>query len=126
MIALHNLHYEALPREGSKMETVLLKNGVEEVKPLVAGTMLSLRTLLKDQPMAFYELVELCRDATHQIWGDLSEELEKVGLISLHTLESGSIVPIVHSSIRNIVISAVSGSGLDMALKSPVEAGNTK
>jgi hypothetical protein len=101
-------------------DVVMLKNGAEVPRSLVAATMLALESLLRDNPMAFYELVELCRDATHQIWGDLDKELASRGLITLRQLSTGKTVALVHETIRNIIVSAVEGEGCEMALGVPV------
>lgn len=99
--------------ETATRETVQLKNGNEEFKPLVAGTMVSLRQLYNEKPIAIYELAMLCRDPDHEI-------LNKVIAQDLHDLGLIDAVAAVHDSIRNIVLSAVEGDGLDMVLGNPV------
>lgn len=89
------------------METVILKNGAEEVKALVMVTMMSLRHL---EPI---ELVQKCKDDTHIFWGDTEEKLKSLALLEC----SGR----PHDSIRNIVLSALAGEGLDMRLVSPIK-----
>lgn len=94
------------------METVKLKNGSEEAKSLVNVTMLSLQSLIKDQPIAFYELVEKARNKDHRLFGKTGEVLEDLSLIqSNHAL---------HGSIKNIVLSAAKGEGLELSLQSPI------
>ena len=56
------------------MEVVKLKNGVEEVKGLVQITMAILSSLMKDDPISFYELVMKCRDRNHKIFSKVQEE----------------------------------------------------
>jgi hypothetical protein len=94
------------------MQTVILKNGIEEAKPLVQVTMMSLRSLLQDKPIVFYELVMKCRDGNHQFFGRSEDDLKALSLVQ----SDGS----VHDSIRNIVLSAATGEGLEMVLGSPV------
>lgn len=94
------------------METVTLKNGAEEVKSLVVVTMLSLESLIEEQPFAFYDLVMVCRDRDYRPFGSNGDHLKSLAL-----LQDGGHV---HDSIRNIVLSAVTGDGLDMQLGSPV------
>jgi hypothetical protein len=96
----------------SEMKTVILKNGAEEAEPLVNVTMMSLRKLMEEQPIAFYEFVELCKDSKHQLFGNASEVLNRLGLI-----HGGA----VHDSIRNIVLSATKGDGFEMELINPVK-----
>ena len=94
------------------METLILKNGAEEVESLVRGIMWVLRTLIDKQPGLFYELVMKCRDRQHRFWGDTEERLQRLKLVEAN----GD----VHDSIRNIVLSAVTGDEWEMELGSPV------
>jgi len=93
------------------MEMVRLKNGAEEGKPLVLATMMSLRRTMEKDPMAFYDFVMLCRDRHYEPFGNAIERLENLSLV-----HSGQ----VHESIRNVVLSAVEGDGLEMTIGSPV------
>jgi len=94
------------------MEIVKLKNGTTEAKPLVNATMLILRDLVDNDPITLYELTMLCRDSSHQLWGSAGTKLKERNLV-----ESDGRV---HQSIRNVVLSAVTGDGLDMCLSSPL------
>lgn len=94
------------------MECVTLKNGQEEARPLVVATMMALRSLMAEEPIVLYELVMKCRDRDHRFFGNTGERLQELALAQ----PDGSI----HGSIRNIVLSATSGEGLDLVLHSPV------
>jgi hypothetical protein len=94
------------------METVILKNGAEEAKPLVVMTMISLEKIMKERHLALYDLVMRCRDRTYQFFSDNEEYLKSLNLVD----RDGSI----HGSIRNIVLSAAEGDGLDMVIRSPI------
>ncbi len=94
------------------MEMVTLKDGTKALKPAVAAVMVSLRSLLDVAPTAFVDLVEICRDADYQPFGDNAERLMQAALMQ----SDGS----VYSSIKSVVLSAVEGEGLDMRLVSPV------
>ena len=94
------------------METVILRNGAEEAKPLVAVTMMSLERLMKEKPLALYDLVMRCRDRSYKFFDDNEEYLKSLNIVD----RDGSI----HDSIRNIVLSAAKGDGLDMVIRSPV------
>jgi len=98
------------------MKKILLKNGSKEADTLVAVVMISLRGLFDSGgvggALAVYELREKCKDPDHEIFGMLNEPLENLRLIN----SNGT----VHSSIRNVVLSAVEGEGMDMTLGSPV------
>lgn len=95
------------------METIRLKNGTEEVESLVVVTMLSLEHLMDERPLALYDLVMMCRDSSYEPFGDNGDHLKDLRLID----QDGS----VHSSVRNIILSATDGNGMDMVLQSPVD-----
>lgn len=95
------------------MTAVTLKNGGEEADILVAATMMSLRSLIDEAPIAFYELVMKCRDRNHRLFGNTGQVLQRCSLIQSD--ES------IHNSIRNIVLSAAVGEGLQMSLGSPIK-----
>lgn len=90
------------------MRTFRLKNGTEEAKGLVATIVLALEKLMETDPLGFFELVKLCRDRDHKPFGNATDRLRDLGLWP------------IHDSIRNVVLSAVTGDDLDMALGSPV------
>jgi hypothetical protein len=94
-------------------QTVMLRNGIEEPEVLVKVTMMSMHDLMETNPIAVYELVSLCRDRSHPLFGNTGEVLKARALI----IDSRT----VHDSIRNIVVSAAEGDGLDMSLRSPVK-----
>jgi hypothetical protein len=87
-----------------------LKNGSQELDTMVIVTMRSLQHLAKNDPITLYELVEKCKDKDHVIWGDCESNIKALGLMT----RVG-----VHESIKNITLSAVIGTGLDITLCSP-------
>ncbi len=99
--------------EESIMEhkVVTMKNGTKEVQSLIDVTMLSLNALMKSNPIAFYEFVQICKDRNHRPFGNTGKILEECEL-----LHGGQ----VHDSIRDIVLSAVEGTGLEMHLTDPI------
>jgi len=88
-----------------------LRNGDSIPKGLVITTMVSLNQLMQENPIAAYELFQLCKDGNHELFGNTSEILGNLGLI-----QNGE----VHDSIRSIVLSAFEGKGLDMHIVNPV------
>ncbi len=100
------------PTESTAMKLVTLKNGSQEAEGLVVVAMMSLRKLIQEKPIVFYELVMKARDPNHKFFGQSIEDLKALSLVSV----DGSM----HDSIRNIVLSAAEGEGLDMALTSPI------
>lgn len=99
----------------SESETFTLKNGAVEVKPLVAITMLRLKALWKNTPMLFFELIMRARNPDHAWFGLTESDLKKEGLIE----PDGTFC----DSIRNIILSATEGEGMDITLGSPVRHG---
>jgi len=95
-------------------ELVKLKNGAEAMPSAVAVVMMSLEQLFRDHPIAAYELVMKCRDRNHKIFGNggIQEDLQRRALM----IGDGH----VHESIRDVILSAVSGDGLQMTLSNPV------
>lgn len=98
------------------METVRLRNGAEEASVLVRLMMWQLGELFKTQPIHFYELVMLCRDPAHRLFGATADDLAAMKLV---TPVEGRPAQ-VHDSIRNIVLSAVDGEDFEMVLRNPV------
>ena len=95
------------------MKVAKLKNGSEEAEPLVCVVLSSLELLIQSDPIAFYELVMLARDSSHELFGNAADKLRPLALI-----ENGD-TPTIHQSTRNVIISAVEGDGLEMCIVSP-------
>lgn len=93
------------------IHTMRLKNGEELPTPLVTATMMNLQSLLDNDPIGFYELVTLCRNPRHKLWGRNNERLIERGLLE----PTGA----PHDALRSIVLSAVTGDDEDMTLGSP-------
>lgn len=95
------------------METAKLKNGSEEVASLVTVTMMALDGLMKANPMVLYELNEKCRNSEHKFFNKSME-------LVLRDLALVGVDGKVHSSVKNIVLSAITGEGLSLVLMSPI------
>ena len=95
------------------MKELVLKNGSFEAEPLVRAVMTSLSFLFESNPAAFFEIAMCARDRTHKPFGNTGDRLKELAL-----LDDGLNM---HNSIRNIILSAVSGEMLEMTLSSPVE-----
>lgn len=105
----------SIPDQPRDLKPVRLTNGSEEEVPLIKMTVFILKSLIERDPAAVFELVALCRDRTHSPWGDTGARLKELKLIS----ESEGRWH-VHDSIRNVVLSACKGEGMDMVLVDPV------
>lgn len=100
--------------QSNPLEPVKLKNGATEARAAVAVLMQTLTMLANSQPLMLYELVEKCRKPQHKIWGGLARDLEKLSLVGPAPDNR------VHDTVRNIVLSAADGDGMQLALGSPL------
>ena len=96
------------------MNIVRLRNGAQEAEPLVRTTMMILDNLLETKPIVAYELVMKCRDKNHKLFGQSGADLQNLSLVDAN----GG----VHDSVRNIILSAAEGDGLNMQFVSPIAA----
>ena len=97
--------------------TFLLKNGSTEAKGLVAAVVVTIERLMKENPIVLYEMAMLCRDPNHVPWGNSGEALRENTLAVCDFDGKWTVDP----SIRNIVLSAVTGDGMDMVVGNPVK-----
>jgi hypothetical protein len=74
--------------------------------PLLNVTLMSVGMLFETEPVAFYELVQLCRDPEHKLFGNTGDKLKSLSLIQ----DNGQS----HNSVREIVLKYTDGDGLDM------------
>jgi len=95
--------------------TVNLKNGTSELRVLAVGTYESLKEMLNEAEgtIAFYGLVEVCKNPSHQI----RSKAQKEYLISRSLMKPDGGI---HQSIRNVVLSAIEGEGLGLILVNPI------
>ena len=96
-----------------------LNNGTTEVESLVSVVMMSLRKLFDEKPMVLFDLVSKCRDSSYKWFGDAEQICRDLKLVepeNPYNSESGGTI---HQSIKNIVLSAAEGEGMDMTLVSP-------
>lgn len=98
------------------MEMLALKNGSSEPKPAVVATMMSLRGLWeKGIPgmCAVSDLYERCKDPKHRIANGELKALTDLALIG----PDGR----VHDTIKNVVLSAISGKSFNIKMGSPLK-----
>jgi hypothetical protein len=92
---------------------VTLKNGSLEEEVLVQSTMVILRSLTREKPMVFYELVMMCRNSSYRLFEHTAQDLHELDLITPEKT--------VPDNIRNVVLSAAVGEGLNsIILRSPI------
>lgn len=103
----------------TEITAVRLKNGSEEAASLVGIIMKHLNQLVVSDPISLVELVSKCRDRHHSFWADSGDKLDKLRLVQRILGDGGSPEYRVHDCIRNVVLSAVTGDGLNISLGSP-------
>jgi len=93
-------------------QIVNLRTGQPTPDVLVRTVTLSLRQLMADDPIALFELVEICRDPAHEPFGLTGPHLRAMGMLG----SDGR----VHDATREIVLASVEGDGFDLRLVNPV------
>ena len=94
------------------MSVVRLRNGAEEAELLVVATMLHLERLYVAEPLAFFDAIMVARDPSYRTFGDVGATLRRLALLD----QAGRM----HGSIRNVLLSAAEGDGMDMRLVDPI------
>ena len=97
------------------MDVVTLKNGAQEYFPLVNVLKILVKVLMDSDPIGFYELVSLARNKDHKVFGG-KETLSKA--IEFDLVNN---VLQINKSVKNFLLSAVEGDGLEMKLVNPVK-----
>lgn len=103
------------------LEMVRLKNGSEVPKATVITTMINLGNLRNSMPgiLALYDLTELCKNPDYDV------SFTKDTLLSLALVSQKSTEKItVHDDVKNILLSAVEGEGMNIDLCSPIDPAN--
>lgn len=91
---------------------ITLNNGATALSSTVTAIMLNLGAAYDQEPIAFRELVSICRDKTHVPFGNTGRKLIERGLLEPDGRP--------HDLVRDVVLSAVTGDDFDLHLGSPV------
>jgi hypothetical protein len=94
---------------------VQLRNGKTVPETTAKTTLIELRRVAQD-PLALFELVEVCRNPDHVILGNYGASLQALGLLT-YVDEGGRGV--VHDDTRDVILAATEGDDLDLHLVSP-------
>lgn len=94
------------------MNEVRLKNGTTALQVAVASTLSTLEVLRDNHPLALFDLVMFARDPGDTLDRDTLQMMKKFSLVD----ESGAMP----RDVRNVVLSAAEGDGLNMRLVSPL------
>ncbi|MBU0479122.1 hypothetical protein KKC91_11215 [bacterium] len=93
-------------------ELIVLRNGAQVSRRLVALTALTMKKLWKTKPMLAYKLIAKARDSKYDLNVELREMLITEGLLQFN----GSM----HEDTRAIIVSMAEGEGFDMQLVNPI------
>jgi hypothetical protein len=96
-------------------DMVTLKDGSSQLRVAVTAVMINLRELSAMDPIALSELRDLARDPEHQLWGSTEARLAERKLVT----RNGTGQPVVHGTIRAVVLSAVTGEDMELRFGSP-------
>lgn len=110
---------EKAPVEDQEPGTVTLRTGDSVPAVLVKPTCMSLQALRERQPIAFYELVEACRDRNHVLFGNAGKVLQETALIE-GTSDDGTAR--ISTAVRAIVL-ASAGDTEEMTVTWPLGPG---
>ena len=118
---IHAPRTQLAPKDANQMEMLALNNGSSEPKPAVITSMMSIRGLWNEGIpgiCAISDLYERCRNQSHPIANGEKQKLESLALLQ----PDGH----VHDTIKNVVLSAITGESLaDMKLGSPIKHDET-
>ncbi|HUD02610.1 MAG TPA: hypothetical protein VMR46_01130 [Candidatus Paceibacterota bacterium] len=98
------------------MEMLALKNGSSVPKPAVIAIMMSVNSLWEEGlggMCAVIDLVDRCKNPNHKIADDVMLQLKASRLIE----PEGRI----HEAVKDVVLSATEGEGVEMTIGSPVK-----
>ena len=98
-------------------DIVTLRNGYTTSRVSMAVTFLHVELLLKQNSMAFYDLVTACRNPEHQLWPE-SEEILMLSTLVESVDAAGRAR--IHEHTRSVVLSMVEGEELEMHLVNPI------
>jgi hypothetical protein len=93
------------------MQVVKLKNGAQVPVPTVVTVHMALESFMMDKTTAFFDFVMHIRGKKDNLSASVIEAATKYGLIG----GTG-----IHNDVKAIVLSAVTGDGLQMSLGNPV------
>jgi hypothetical protein len=94
------------------MKTVILKNGAEETETSVITTLINLKMLREKNAIVFYELTTKARNNKHNLFENSRKILKELHLMN----ENG----IIYNSVKNIILSAVTGESIFMEIQNPI------
>lgn len=95
----------------SALVEIELKNGRKVPRAIVGSSMMSFSALMERNPIALYELVQKCKNEKHELWVGTKPVLKDFALLDGNGY--------THRSVCDVLLSAITGDGLDMSLGSP-------
>jgi hypothetical protein len=96
----------------SEPSMVTLRDGTQIAEPALRAMMINLEDFSQAEPIAFYELAELCRDPGHVLFGNTGGKLAARGFLD----GAGHI----QTTVQHVLLSALRGEDGGLYLGSPV------
>jgi hypothetical protein len=93
--------------------SVRLRNGDELPQPVVMVIFMTLKQLLEEHPIAFYEMVMIARNPSHKPFWNTGAHLARLGI-----LEDGGAM---HDATRSVVLASTEGELHEVRLVYPIE-----
>ena len=90
---------------------VTLKDGSRVPLVVARVCLIGLQSLLKDDPIGFYELVTATRNPKHEFFGQYTDKLRERGMLDANDRPAGSF--------REVILNAVEGEDFSMKLVNP-------
>ena len=101
------------------MENIPLRTGKIAIVPMVSVITVSFRALFSTSPIMAYELVMLCRNPKHELFGLIGALLRVQSLVEARDTSNGTAY-YVRDQVRDIILASVEGEGMDMHLVNPI------
>lgn len=92
---------------------VELTTGKREHAGLVSMVHMALSDAFARDPLMAYDVVMRAREPNYKFFGSAEERAKRLAILD----DNG----VMHGSVRNIILAAVTGDGLDMQLHSPIK-----
>ncbi|HEY5987170.1 MAG TPA: hypothetical protein VIV12_12470 [Streptosporangiaceae bacterium] len=109
---------------------VQLRNGGMVFEPAILVTAYSVRDLMEKDPIAFWELVEVCRKPDHQIFSSVQAQVLVARSLLVPVRTADGAIDLArskpHQIIRDVVCSMVEGELPHVRLVSPLPSAEAR
>jgi hypothetical protein len=96
------------------VKVVTLRTGAEVPEPVIRTVTITMSRLMETDPIAPYEAVMMAREPGYVPFGNTGETLKRFDFIDNF--------PKLHRTVRDVILAATEGDGMDLRLVSPYAA----